>query len=217
MSKIIPIISSFSPSSKAQKAPMPDLPRAFFDAANYLLNDRFNEPGDLLGYMTTAYKLIDKVNSEFVSKYASCSRGCSSCCRMDVQITSFEAQYISNATGIPGVPQGQLTRGHKTACPFMSQVGECTIYAVRPLFCRTYHVLSDPQQCAVLGAPVAQYGSIESGMGNAVFHGMATWVHFQNHQAEGEIKDIRDFFPHKGSDMRRHVDSHRLQVPPEPL
>lgn len=212
--KKIPIQPLLPGSPKAQPAPeLPPVPRALLEEADHLLNVRLNGSGTLLEHLRLAYAFLDKVNREFVYAFATCSKGCSHCCRMDVQITTFEAEYIVMATDIPHVSDGRLTTGHKGACPFLSSAGDCSIYDFRPLFCRTYHALSDPKLCGIPGAVIAQYGSMESNMGNILYHGVATWVHFQNQHVCGDIKDIRDFFPHDPATMHRHMAANPPRLP----
>ncbi|MDA0559683.1 YkgJ family cysteine cluster protein [Burkholderia pseudomallei] len=214
MKKRIPIQPLLPKSPRAQPAPqLPAVPRALLDEADHLFNVRLNGPGSLLEHLALAYAFLDKVNRELVSSFTTCSQGCSHCCRMDVQITTFEAEYIVMATGIPHAPTAKLTKGHKGPCPFLSNAGECSIYAYRPLFCRTYHSLSDPKLCGIPGAAVAQYGSMESNMGNILYRGAASWVHFQNQHVTGGVKDIRDFFPHAPSTIHRHLAAHPPRLP----
>jgi hypothetical protein len=184
---------------------LPPVPNRFLDEANHLLNVRLNGPETLMELLTFAYDFLDKFNREFVSTFTSCSKGCSHCCRMDVQVTSLEAEYIVVGTGIHHSPSARFTRGHKTACPFLSDGGECSIYAVRPLFCRTYHALSAPALCGEPGAVIYQYGTMAANMGNRIYEGITSWVHFQNQHATAGFKDIRDFFPHNPAAMHQHL------------
>lgn len=211
--KKIPIQPLLPGSPKAQPAPaLPPVPRALLDEADHLINVRLNGPGTLFEHLTLAYAFLDKVSRELVSTFTTCSKGCSHCCRMDVQITTFEAEYIVMASGIPHAPEARFTQGHKGACPFLSSSGECSIYHIRPLLCRTYHVFSDPKLCGIPGAAVAQYGSMESNMGNILYRGIASWVHFQNQHMTNDVKDIRDFFPHDPAAMRRHLVANALKL-----
>ncbi len=212
--KKIPIQSMLPGSPMAQPATqLPPVPRELLAEADNLINVRFNSPGTLMEHLTLAYRFLDKVSRQHVSKFATCSKGCSHCCRMDVQLTTFEAEYIVVATGIPHAPATPLSTGHRDACPFLSNAGTCSIYAVRPLFCRTYHVLSEPDLCGVPGADVTMYGSQQSNMGNILYRGFATWVHFQNQHATGGVKDIRDFFPHDPAQIQQHLAARPPSVP----
>lgn len=193
---------------------LPPVPDHLLDEADHLINVRFNRSGTLLQNLKLVYDFLDKVSTEFVSGFASCSKGCSHCCNMDVQITAFEAEYIATTTMIPHRHDAALTFGHKDRCPFLSSGGVCTIYTVRPLFCRTYHSLSAPELCGTPGAEFKQYGTLTGNMGNLIYKGVMEWVHFQSMRAMGgiNIKDIRDYFPHKPADMHGYL----RHAPPQP-
>ncbi len=173
-----------------------EFPKKYIDEAEDLFNKKFNESMDLILNLKTIYSFIDKINSEYIKNYVSCSKGCSHCCNMDVQLTALEAIFISNSIGIEA-RQNPLTIGHKSPCPFLSEEKKCMIYSLRPLFCRTYHSASDPALCHTPGAYFVQYGSLETNMGNIVFKGAYEWIqHQNNYAARGLILDIRDFFPY---------------------
>lgn len=97
---------------------------------------------------------------------ASCKRGCSSCCHLNVDITDCEAQVIKkfphNKKNLKLHSKlGQATR-HKlsreeSACPFLKD-NECSIYEDRPLACRAYHVVSDPKLCDIHENPDGKAG-----------------------------------------------------------
>lgn len=212
MKTIKPVPFYRSPAAAGAKPALglPEVPRELLDEADYLLNVRMNGPGTLPEYLKLAYAFLEKVNRQFVSTFTPCRKGCSHCCCIDVQITLFEAEYIYLATGIPHDLSTPLTAGHRTSCPFLSGEGACTIYEYRPLFCRTYHVLSSPEICGTPGAIVSQYGSMASDMGNILYRAVMTWIYYQVEQVKGHIagnvvKDIRDFFPHDPASMRQHM------------
>jgi hypothetical protein len=185
---------------------LPPVPEHLVDEADQLINVRLNGPGNLIEKLQLVYEFLGRVGQQHVARFATCTKGCSHCCHMDVQLTAFEAEYICIATGIPHSHDAPLTMQHGTACPFLSKEGTCSIYEYRPLFCRTYHSLSEPRLCGVPGADVLQYGSVESGMGNVIYRGVQQWIYFQNQQAAGGmLKDIRDFFPHDPRDMQAHL------------
>lgn len=197
-------------SARAQPAhDLPPIPPHFVDEANELINVQCNRPGPLLQKMQLVYAFLDRVN-QYVATFVTCSKACSHCCHMDIQLTLFEAEYLSVATDVPLRHQAPLTTGHEGACPFLSDHGTCSVYMHRPLFCRTYHSLSDPRLCATPGAAVRQYGSQESNMGNPLFLGAKSWIYFQNQQITGGVvRDIRDFFPHSRQDIQMHMQRAR--------
>ncbi|MDD2799820.1 MAG: YkgJ family cysteine cluster protein [Methylococcales bacterium] len=182
------------------------VPIELFDELNHLINVQLNKPGTLIDHLKQTYDFLDKVNRTYVSTFTTCSKGCSHCCYMDVQLSAFEAEYICVATGIPHQPFNKLTTDHKTPCPFLSEQNACAIYEHRPLFCRTYHSLSAPELCGIKNAVFAHYGTAESDMGNIIYRSVYLWIHHHNmHQTGGNIKDIRDYFPHDPMAMRRHL------------
>lgn len=191
------------PAGATRTSRIPDLPAHLLDEAHQLFNVRLNMTGDPFEKMQLAYAFMDKVNRH-VTPHTSCTRGCSHCCHMDVHITTFEAEFICVNTGVPHVHQTPHRKGYRSACPFLAADGACGIYEYRPVLCRTYHSLSDPALCAVPNAEIVQYGSMKGGLGNILFQGAATWVHVQN-QAFGEVKDIRDFFPHDRAQVQQHL------------
>lgn len=172
---------------------LPPIPRSLIDNANALYAS-LNEPGQQLGaQLKRVYSYLDTFKP-YVSEFVSCSKGCSHCCAMDVQLTTLEAGYIEVYTGVPVRLDGRLTTGHREACPFLTDVGACGIYEHRPLVCRIFHALGDPENCRP-GRSQIQYGAPPQ-YGNDIFANLIGWVHHVNAYGNGTCKDIRDFFPH---------------------
>jgi hypothetical protein len=173
----------------------PDVPDYLLHQGKELLDERLNGAGDILARMVYAYSFIDKVNQEFVSQFTNCSKGCSACCRMDVQLTKFEAYFIEYSTGFSFAIGSPFSRHNTTPCPFLSPSNDCLIYDFRPLVCRTYHTLSDPALCGVMGENIIQYGVEAGNMGNPIFNMILKWIRLQNEiEFNGERRDIRDYF-----------------------
>ena len=205
MEKIPAVITQNLADEISSRLPFPD---EYLAEAARLVNVEFNRPGMLLEKLASAYAFIDKVNSEHISKFTSCNKGCSHCCRIDVQLTNFEAEYIAVMTGVPHVIDSELSKGHRgSPCPFLKNNGECSIYLYRPLFCRTYHVMTEPALCAKVDADVLAYGTMGGKMGNLAYLGLTQWIHYQDLCMVGRIvlKDIRDFFPHGRDRILRHL------------
>lgn len=172
---------------------LPEIPQSLIDQANKLYAE-LNSPGcNLIEKLESVYRYLDQFNNYF-STFATCQKGCSYCCHYDVQITSFEAEYIYIKTGRPHNPDTPHTFNHEKPCPFLSSGGQCGIYPIRPIICRTFHAVGDPENCAD-GKDQLQYGSPQSNFGNPIYKNLVTWVHFQTVHAGGHCKDIRDFFP----------------------
>lgn len=145
----------------------------------------------------------------YVAPHTPCRKGCSDCCYQAVPITLRQAQIMSNATGRPlkadagRPPTGETILYLKAnpdrylanpkPCPFLID-NECSAYAVRPVGCRSHHVLhSDSSRCSLFRArdggvpvPSIQYNLrwLDESSANLIFE-------------EGEdvrLGDIRDFF-----------------------
>lgn len=115
------------------------------------------------------YEPLDGLLSS-VSSQVTCKKGCDACCHRMVICTRVEAIAVMEyLQGIEGwiQPLHDAIRAHSTAlqkflepgnehetswieqwepCPFLSN-GECIVYPMRPVSCRTYHSLDDPALC----------------------------------------------------------------------
>lgn len=99
--------------------------------------------------------LADRINSA-VSKEAACRRGCDACCKIQVEMTSWEAKVIAEELGIqlkqPAAPLEGHSRERSLAllgkpCGFLRN-GDCSIYESRPIACRLHHSLNmDARMC----------------------------------------------------------------------
>lgn len=87
----------------------------------------------------------------------SCKKGCSFCCHIRVATYLEEVQLIANHCKKNDIPiskayllkqrvADQLHLSNVSACVFLKN-GACSIYEVRPLICRNYHVISAPELC----------------------------------------------------------------------
>jgi len=174
---------------------LPDTPDYLIKKANQYLVPILNSQSHSLGDKLQAiYSYLDEFN-KFIGKYASCSKNCSHCCKMDVQITALEAEYIQmNTNKQMDYSATPFTTGHRNSCPFLENDGACGIYNFRPIPCRIFHAFGDPKNC-VHGKVQFQYGSQETGYGNPIFQKLVTWVHASVTKEGGCMRDIRDFFP----------------------
>jgi Fe-S-cluster containining protein len=186
------------------KFELPDLPDFFLNKANKVYT-YLNGPDNLGAKLEAVYRLLDEM-APFIATFATCSKGCAHCCHFDVQLTTFEAEYIYMKTGVSFTNEGGITTGHAKPCPFLKRNAECGIYASRPLLCRTYHVLGDPGLCVDPTGEQIQYGSEACDFGNGIYKQLVGWVHFQTANVEGgKLRDIRDFFPHSRNDVQTHL------------
>jgi hypothetical protein len=173
---------------------LPPIPRPFVDQANALYRALQASRATFGEQLHMVYLYMDSFQP-YLAQFTTCSKGCSHCCRIDVQITTLEAENIWLYTRRPAQPTGPITTGHKTPCPFLSKDGACSIYAERPLICRIYHVVGEPSNCAS-NSVVKQihYGHPPS-FGNDIFANLVSWTHQVAINNGGTVRDIRDFFP----------------------
>lgn len=176
-----------------QEFPLPPLPenlrRDAQDRLMPLLNSQDGTWGEKLA---VAYDFVDRFKL-FLADKATCSKGCSHCCHMDVQITSIEAEMISLPLRIPMQAGRAITTGHTSPCPFLSDAGACSVYELRPMACRMFHAFSNPKNC-MPGGRQAMYGHPPN-YGNDIWKNLMMWLHMNTLQMGGAIRDIRDFFP----------------------
>lgn len=142
------------------------------------------------------YNEAEKVN-DFLRPYFSCHPGCSFCCKYDVLISAFEANYISLKTQ-KRIKNEKLTIMNNSLCPFL-QNDICSIYKYRPLICRTYHVRGNPENCKIdynLSLKhIEQYGTKNGNYGNQIYKEFARFIDTVNTAVfYNEFKDIRNFF-----------------------
>jgi len=108
------------------------------------------------------YTAVDSAMARHnVEQPVSCKKGCAFCCKMNVDVTPFEAMVIlcfvrKHAIAInleylqaqAKIPKGMLTfTPGLSACVFLQQDNTCGIYPVRPLACRKYVVKNPPEKC----------------------------------------------------------------------
>lgn len=90
--------------------------------------------------------------SRLVAPDAACRRGCSHCCHINTEVPRSEAQLIAKASGRtlqePAVKLGWTSTPPEkflgVPCPFLRD-GACSIYAHRPLACRTLLSMADDE------------------------------------------------------------------------
>lgn len=120
--------------------------------------------GGSIEFLKGFYEAFDEIQAERVTG-VSCKKGCHLCCRINVTIWKDEAALIAeycreHDISIPrAYLEEQLKYGWKEVaatdvgwCVFLKN-GECSIYPVRPLGCRKYHVSSPPELCDTVKYP----------------------------------------------------------------
>jgi Fe-S-cluster containining protein len=131
--------------------------------------------------LRTIYELTDRALEPFV-RGSSCEKGCNACCYLVVDSAAIEAEMVrrymeehfddeerlgvlkkieetkSHYPDRVGMDEGfpdSLVEAHfglSIPCPFLSPVGLCRIYEVRPINCRKHVVFSDPIHCKMMAA-----------------------------------------------------------------
>lgn len=132
-----------------------------------------------------------------------CRRGCSYCCNQAVPISEHEADNIAAFTGRPRRELGAGPTNRETLdrmrsnqqrysakpCTFLRD-GECTIYEVRPMNCRTHiSVAATPEPCDIFTRPGGRVPLLDL---RALQEGVVEL--FMSRQ----YGDVRDFFPPEG-------------------
>lgn len=182
---------------------LPPIPKDLLKGMQELIDTKINGRGvSLFESLEAVYAYMDRFNA-FVATFAVCQKGCSHCCKIGVEVSRLEAEYIS-VKGGPMLDQGSSrTASREGSCPFLGKNGACTIYDRRPFNCRTFHTLDDPKYCANLDEEHQTYGSAGTGYGVTIYSDLARWLDHV-HQSRGlPYRDIRDWFPQQPSLIQR--------------
>ncbi|MDR0780167.1 MAG: YkgJ family cysteine cluster protein [Pseudomonadales bacterium] len=176
---------------EAKAVQIPELPRSYSEQFNALEKIVRTGNENSVSKLRKIYALTDMLTA-FVAPYMVCQKGCAHCCRIDVLVSSIEAQYIERNLGVVPRSSNSISSGHsesKKSCPFLSEDSACSIYEYRPFACRTYHAVDDPALCEDMDATHVTYTSKSNGTLNKLFY----IIGFLN--GNRPIRDIRDFFP----------------------
>ena len=183
--------------------PLPPIPDELVADMKELIATKINSHDlNLFEKLEAVYAFTDRFNA-FVATFAVCQKGCNHCCRIDVQVSRLEAEYIT-VKGGPQLDQGEArTMGHKTACPFVGSDGSCTVYKTRPFNCRTFHTLDDHKYCVDGDEDHQVYGASGLGYGVSIYQMLASWLKDVHDTNALPYRDIRDWFQPKPSLMNR--------------
>lgn len=139
------------------------------------------------------YALSDELAKDR-DPFIACKKGCANCCRMNVMISTLEAEQIAKATGrkmasVTRPKQHPIGTFDGVDCPFLVN-SVCTVYEDRPLVCRShasYYVTNfacDTVNMPVTDAPIVEFTGLTEALGMvSAVRGYAIFA------------DIRDFFP----------------------
>lgn len=179
---------------KKDVRPLPPITDALVADMRQLIDTKINAKGlSLFDKLAAVYSFFNRYNA-FVSTFAVCQKGCSHCCRVDINVSRLEAEYIT-VNGGPELDQGSnRTTGHKAECPFLVKDGVCSIYERRPFNCRTFHALDDPKYCAIGDVDHQTYGSAGKGYGVTIYAQLAAWLRSIHDEKNLPYRDIRDWF-----------------------
>ena len=149
------------------------------------------EPQALAGAVVTFHRRVDEVLSTSIAGHGvklACSRGCSYCCSLRVQVQPAEAFTLAAWLRRHFAPErlarvvarlrenaartlslGEEARKRTNLpCALLGEDGACTAYEARPAQCRRYHSTS-VEPCRAFHADPSR-DTIESGMHEAVAH-----------------------------------------------
>ena len=135
-----------------------------------------------------------------------CSKGCAGCCKMNVSITSVEAQQLAAVSGramvdVRSPVEHSEARFSGIPCPFL--VNEvCSVYEVRPYACRVHFSFDvSPYWCQPERAYEDGMGVVELGGAKRAYIAIATKTPM------GGFADIRDFFPEARESSKVQCDA----------
>lgn len=113
----------------------------------------------------------DEILTDGKPEHITCQKGCSHCCKQLVMVTKPEAERLLILAIEQGIAldQAQLKRQsladdtgwlqleiEDRQCPFLGPDNLCQVYDDRPLACRKYFVVSDPDLCNITRYPSGQ-------------------------------------------------------------
>ena len=148
------------------------------------------DPARLAGAVIMLHRRVDEVLATTIEGHGvkvACSRGCSYCCSLRVQVQPYEAFTLAawlkrnfSAERLAGVVArlkanvartrelGEEARKRTNiACALLGEDGACTAYEARPAQCRRYHS-TDVEPCKAFHA--THDDTIEAAMHQAVAH-----------------------------------------------
>lgn len=103
------------------------------------------------------FKIVDSYIHKFIEPISKCRKGCNFCCYINADISSVEAEILMPFVRESDIAQLKKQEGkdrnaydtlsyQDRKCIFLEK-GSCRVYENRPLACRKYHVVSDPELC----------------------------------------------------------------------
>ncbi|MEK2644955.1 YkgJ family cysteine cluster protein [Bdellovibrio sp. BCCA] len=110
------------------------------------------------------HELVENEIAQSANIETSCQKGCSACCHMEVEITSYEAEILGSLVHAGhSIERSRLQRQSQRTlqdplwregvrdlsnrCIFLNNEGACSIYENRPVMCRRHSVTSPAKNC----------------------------------------------------------------------
>lgn len=117
------------------------------------------------------HELVEEEIAQGANIEASCRKGCSACCHMEVEVTGYEAEILARRVengfyidrerldkqSQRGLQDKAWSAGIKlpeSRCVFLNSEGACGVYEDRPTMCRRHSVTSPAKNCETLDAPI---------------------------------------------------------------
>lgn len=145
--------------------------------------------------MRKLYEFADKQMHDAFGDVLVCKRGCSHCCKVNVHVTTYEAEYIAVNAGLDAPDYSPDKKGDYTLtpCPFLKD-NECSIYEFRPMACRAFGTLDSADYCADDSFPNHMVTELRPPGGGGV--DAVNWAYHIIMQINDRhpAKDIREFF-----------------------
>lgn len=176
------------------------VPAALMDKATKRVNAIIKSQRNLETKLSSFYEVVDEAMKPLASECA-CHKGCSHCCHIAVLITEHEAAYIGKRIGRkPAKPKtvwrnpehNPVDWGYHNPCTFLVD-GACSIYAHRPLPCRTqYNADVDALLCELTPPESKPVPYVDNRKWDDAWLRIVLSVH---HDRAPIVADIREFFP----------------------
>lgn len=168
------------------------VPKPLLDREDAIAGEVARENASARSKLKRVYRLMDEL-SDYRAGQVACRRACSACCRMNITITSLEAEAIAAATGKPAAQVNRTIAHPKdkfvgSPCPFLV-ADECSIYENRPLSCRkhasyfTTEKWCSPPHLNTVQAPLVRFGGLDEAL-----------ALLSTRRGAAVFADIRDFF-----------------------
>ncbi|MFM6927786.1 MAG: YkgJ family cysteine cluster protein [Bdellovibrio sp.] len=117
------------------------------------------------------HQWVEEEISQGANIPVSCHKGCSACCHMEVEVTSYEVEILArlvqsgheidrdrlvrqSSRNLQDASWKQGPRNPDSKCVFLNAEGSCSIYEHRPVMCRRHSVTSPAANCDTLDAPI---------------------------------------------------------------